>query len=555
VSANFSGSTTLLQRAPPGAQQIGTRRGHFKTLAGRHAVAKHGEKAFNACDTTVPRGRRRMHARGRLCSALLGLATTPVFAAAAGTLTVNDSGDAGNGTCTTTCTLRDAIANVADGGVIQFDHSILPATITLQHGALSIQKSLQIAGPGPGKLAVSGASLSRLIEANTSGTTIIVADLTLRDGAVVGGNGGNATAGTGGSGTNGDSVEGGCIRLASATLDLERVAVRHCLAQAGNGGSGGSGTPGSGFATGGPGGSGGAGGNARGGAIFLTSAAILNVEAASIIDSEASAGSGGAGGDGGTAPFYRGSGGGGGRGGDGSGGAIHCASAQTELFVKNSTVARDKATAGNGANGGLGDPALATSAGGKGGDGGNAEGGLVNCGDFLDSAVEFSTLAEGTATAGISGAGGAAKSAGSGGVAGHQVAEALFAVQGFTPIWRLWVHATAIVGTFNNFLCTDYFAGFYAAGPNLSESPPLDGCDASLQGSLQATFRPLAEDAELPYYMPRYASAVIDSAGLCLDSHAVPVSQDGQSTPRPQGGGCDIGAVEADYVFFDGFDG
>ena len=497
----------------------------------------------------------------RTCRLLLGgliaFGAASELVGAPTTLTVNNAGDAGNGSCTTTCTLRDAIANVADGGTIQFDPSILPATITLQHGALSIQKSLQIAGPGPGKLAVSGASLSRLIEAITSGTTIVVADLTLRDGAAVGGNGGNATAGTGDSGTNGDTIEGGCIRLVSATLDLERVSVRHCLAKAGNGGSGGSGTPGSGLATGGPGGTGGAGGNALGGAIYLTFGAVLNMEASTIIDSEVSAGSGGAGGDGGTAPFYRGKGGAGGRGGDGSGGAIGCAGAQAALFVKNSTVARDKATAGNGGNGGLGDPTLATSAGGNGGDGGNAQGGLIYCSHFVDSQVDFSTLAEGTATAGAPGAGGAAKSVGSGGLPGSPVA-ALFAVQAFDPVYILRLRATAIVGTFNNLLCTDHVSGFYAAGPNLSESgtsSPYDGCFFSLQGSLQATFHPLAENAELPYYMPRYASAVIDSAVSCNDSHAVPVSQDGQSTPRPQGGGCDIGAVEADYVFVDGFDG
>jgi len=35
-------------------------------------------------------------------------------------LTVNDYGDAGPGNCATTCTLRDALHDIADGGIIEF---------------------------------------------------------------------------------------------------------------------------------------------------------------------------------------------------------------------------------------------------------------------------------------------------------------------------------------------------------------------------------------------------------------------------------------------------
>jgi hypothetical protein len=35
-------------------------------------------------------------------------------------LTVNDYGDAGLGNCAATCTLRDALHDVADGGIIEF---------------------------------------------------------------------------------------------------------------------------------------------------------------------------------------------------------------------------------------------------------------------------------------------------------------------------------------------------------------------------------------------------------------------------------------------------
>jgi hypothetical protein len=74
-----------------------------------------------------------------------------------------------------------------------------------------------------------------------------------------------------------------------------------------------------------------------------------------------------------------------------------------------------------------------------------------------------------------------------------------------------------------------------------------------LHASLDAVFRPLTENAALPTYMPLYASAVIDSAASCNDSNLIPVSTDGVSTPRPQGEACDIGAIEADYVFVDDF--
>jgi hypothetical protein len=45
----------------------------------------------------------------------------------------------------------------------------------------------------------------------------------------------------------------------------------------------------------------------------------------------------------------------------------------------------------------------------------------------------------------------------------------------------------------------------------------------------------------------------IDAALDCNCVYADPVATDQHGTPRPQGSQCDIGAIEADYVFVDGF--
>lgn len=86
--------------------------------------------------------------------ALLG-ALANVHANAA-TLTVTDTGDAGNGVCSAaTCTLRDAINSATPGDTITFANSLTyPATITLGGQELLVYKDLTIIGPGAAKLAV-----------------------------------------------------------------------------------------------------------------------------------------------------------------------------------------------------------------------------------------------------------------------------------------------------------------------------------------------------------------------------------------------------------------
>ena len=56
--------------------------------------------------------------------------------------------------------------------------------------------------------------------------------------------------------------------------------------------------------------------------------------------------------------------------------------------------------------------------------------------------------------------------------------------------------------------------------------------------------------------MPRYHGSAIDAAAQCAGTGGVEVFSDDQhATPRPQGALCDLGAIEADYVFFDGLEG
>src|SRR6266850_1934247 len=66
------------------------------------------------------------------------------------TLTVQNNHDSGAGS------LRHEIAHAQDGDTIIFDSSLNGQTITLTSGQLAINKSLDIEGPGAGRLAVSG---------------------------------------------------------------------------------------------------------------------------------------------------------------------------------------------------------------------------------------------------------------------------------------------------------------------------------------------------------------------------------------------------------------
>lgn len=110
---------------------------------------------------------------------------------------VNDSG---------ANSLRDVVANSADGGTVQFQVG-LTGTITLTTGQITIGKNLTIQGPGARILSVSGNNAGRIFNL-LAGNTINVSGLTLT--------GGNASAGT---------VGGGAIENGGATLNLSQMTI------------------------------------------------------------------------------------------------------------------------------------------------------------------------------------------------------------------------------------------------------------------------------------------------------------------------------------------
>ena len=99
--------------------------------------------------------------------------------------TVVNTNDNGGGS------LRWAVAAVCPGGSIDFASALTAggaATITLTSGEIVIDKSLTVAGPGAGNLAVSGNNATRVFSVS-SGTDVIIDGLTIRDGNLTGSDG------------------------------------------------------------------------------------------------------------------------------------------------------------------------------------------------------------------------------------------------------------------------------------------------------------------------------------------------------------------------------
>jgi hypothetical protein len=468
---------------------------------------------------------------GTVATLLLGAFSLAARASAPFMLTVNDSGDAGPGNCASTCTLRDAIANVAPLGYIDFAPQLLPATITLTKGALNIYAPLSILGPGAEWLAISANSASRVIDLE-SGSLLRISGVTLRDGKVAGAVGSSGGRETGADGAAGSSAKGGCIFVYNSSLDLEGTDVRNCVAQAGNGGRGGSGIPST--RGGGPGGDGGEGGSAFGGAIYVLTNADqsykLELHDSSIADCQAIAGAGGSGGAAGDGALFAG-GGNGGPGGSAYGGAIEWDTPLGDngnVLIDDSTLADCDAIGGQGGNGGT--------PGGDGAYGGSAIGGLI-AGGAVQVTLVFATLANAGVERGAGGSGSPA--AGDGGAFGT-------AIYLDPDYGGIGAQSAVVVGAGTVPLCE---AKVYPpSGNNLDQ----DGsCGFALHGNM-TLFRPRSPTGR-PHYRPAYGSTLVDGAASCIGV-AQTLTLDQLGTTRPQGPACDLGAIEADYVFVGSFD-
>jgi len=460
-----------------------------------------------------------------IARALLLAAAKPALA---GTVSVTNPADNGPGNCTNGCTLRDAIATANSGDTIDFSIA-LPSTIVLSAGELLFPTSVHIVGPGAGLLAVSAANNTRVLNIS-DGSNVSVSGLTLRDGHVSGNSGGNGD--TGQPGGTGFPAAGGCIYVHDgARLTLARVAVTSCTASGGRGGNGGKGLvdPGQ---TGSQGGDGGTGGAALG-AIY--SAGDLTIVQSSVTGCTLEAGGGGYGGGIGYGGL-RYNVGAGGSGGAAYGGGVY-ASAGT-LLVSNSTISNCMLSGGSGESAPyLGYPYgyLKNVA----GSGGNASGGSVFVGANVTAAVvEFSTLSGNTVSGGNGGS--YPFQAPNGSV----IAEAL---DSKAPL-SIKSSIVASVGA-----AADCAGLINSEGGNFDQNSTCTGF--SVHGTVANALTPLAANAGGTFSLrPRFGGAVIDAATDCalLDQSAS--IEDQHETLRPQGPACDLGAIEADYMFVSGFD-
>jgi hypothetical protein len=115
------------------------------------------------------------------------------------TLTVTNTNDKGPGS------LRDTITNAKGGDTIIFAPALDGQTITLTSDQLTVNNSLDIEGPGPGRLTISGNGTNRIFAIN-EGLTVTIDGVTLAQGRAVGGLGNPNGSGGGGALLNAGSV-------------------------------------------------------------------------------------------------------------------------------------------------------------------------------------------------------------------------------------------------------------------------------------------------------------------------------------------------------------
>ena len=337
----------------------------------------------------------------------------------AGSITITTLADSGPGS------LRTGISQANSGDIISF---AVTGTITNLTGELLITKDLEIVGPGPGALAVSGKYSWRMFNI-AGGVALKLSGLTIRDGQARNGAKGMDSATPGSPGDSGGGIyNSGLLTLSNCIVvgcrsgnggagyspvlpalnvasspggpggngggiynEGTLVAVNCSILTNASGRGGNGGTPVGGGLSGSPGGSAGGGGG-------IYNLGVLNLVGCTLgFNSAAAGGAGGRGGNANGSPSY---GGGGGRGGDGgSGGAVH---AQGNPSLMTCTVVGNTAGAGGaGGGGGAGFAGFwppATGNGGFGSDGGTggAGGGIYCFGAFQSVACTIAGNLAGT---------------------------------------------------------------------------------------------------------------------------------------------------------------
>lgn len=443
------------------------------------------------------------------------LACCLIFATPAGAAirTVTDTGDAGDGTCDATCTLRDAVNAAQEDDRILFDLALpAPIVVGLVGPPLQIDVPLRIVATDGVRTTVRRvAGTGRLMEVVGNGDARVIG-LSFENGS--------APA------PPDASADGGAVFVAAgAALEL-----RDCVFR-GNRAQGATGDP----MTVGPG------MPARGGAIHA--AGDLLVENCAFVDNHAEGGEGAfdmvlVGGSGGAA----------------AGGAVH---ASGSVDILNATFSGNSATGGNGGPGGMGGIGMP---GADGGPGGSAQGGAVAFSATAAPTLAFSTLIGNSAIGGTGGPGG---------IGGPP----LDPEEPPLPSGIDGADGTAAGATIDSAATTVINVSVVAAntgaqpcsGPALAArtSNLVDdaSCPGTVVAALEAQFEPIDAQADSPHHLPKFDSAAVDGAADCLDAVAFEaVDLDQLLTPRPltvhqPPGRCDIGAIEHNPVLFgDGFE-
>ncbi len=447
----------------------------------------------------------------RRCSlAVSGLLSLAIAPAQAADWTVTDPGDAGDGTCDASCTLRDAVAVAGADDRILFDPS-LPSPLVLALGGAPLPISVPlriIANDGvPTRVQRSGGS-GRLLEL-LPGADVRIVGLEFRDGL--------AQAAS--------LAEGGAIRVAAgARLELRQCVFRDNSAIVSGGSAGADG------------------GTARGGAVH--SDGELLVDGCAFVANVARGNGGAAGAPGG---------GNGGGGGNALGGAIH---ASGSLEVLNSTFHLNEALGGDGGNGSA-FAANSGTPGGNGGDGGEAHGGAIWASASAAPTIAFSTLIANRVQSGAGGLGAGPvmgvpqNPGGQPGLAGAESAAALGSDA------DLVLDTSAIAVNVGDTVC-DGAGQIAQRSGNLSDE---NTCPGTLTPALLGAFVPIDVDAPLPHFRPLEDAAPVDATPDCLDAlGAEAVVLDQILNPRPVAPpgatpACDYGAVEFNPLLFrDGFE-